>query len=595
MYINLPVKIKHSIKMKSENSAELIYKDVVVIGNGPSGIALSYMLSGNVPYIKSCEHPDEMLSARLSSTSDTCLINSDLEYLSSGLEGRSINPVSLLMDTLLHPYADMGLEVDPLVEFRKNGKEIDHIVLGKGPPGGSWHKMDPNILTLSLGSWMSLPGLPLDCRDSGENRVFASTVANYYTMYVKEMNLSKYFQNYVVVKNVSPVINNQKLHVNLDNRRNIERINSDHDIKSKTKKCLISNAFQYILGRNKKLQNRCSKRPRDLINDQSPDKKIREIIENESTSLKYFKHSDKSLSRTSESFLIYDIDKNVDNSFQMNAVPKNAQNNKFVPSVSQQAKNKDINWLVETEDLITGRKCTYVCSDLVLANGCSDLPNKLTFSNNKDPSWLFHDLRSLELELEKITIEGTKNDSLDPIVVVGAGLSAADGIIAIRGKNIPVVHVFRNESGDLNKQLPEKMYPEYHKVHQMMQDGGSSYPLYKSYPGHSLIHLNGEDRTVTLSSSRGNNVEIKVSYVIVLIGSRPDLSFLPIFDSAAKKNLSVDAKSNNVNIDKLTHKVEDLNHLYAVGTLAGDNFVRFIPGGALAVVADLYKTYNYKM
>lgn len=37
-------------------------------------------------------------------------------------------------------------------------KQIDHVVLGKGPPGGSWHRMDPNLRTLSLSNWMSLPG-----------------------------------------------------------------------------------------------------------------------------------------------------------------------------------------------------------------------------------------------------------------------------------------------------------------------------------------------------------------------------------------------------------------------------------------------------
>lgn len=32
------------------------------------------------------------------------------------------------------------------------------MVIGTGPPGGTWHKMDPNVRTLSLSSWMSLPG-----------------------------------------------------------------------------------------------------------------------------------------------------------------------------------------------------------------------------------------------------------------------------------------------------------------------------------------------------------------------------------------------------------------------------------------------------
>ena len=32
-------------------------------------------------------------------------------------------------------------------------------MLGKGLAGGSWHRMDPNLRTLSLSAWMSLPGL----------------------------------------------------------------------------------------------------------------------------------------------------------------------------------------------------------------------------------------------------------------------------------------------------------------------------------------------------------------------------------------------------------------------------------------------------
>lgn len=36
------------------------------------------------------------------------------------------------------------------------------MVLGKGLPGGSWHKMEPNLRTLSLSTWMSLPSLNFD-------------------------------------------------------------------------------------------------------------------------------------------------------------------------------------------------------------------------------------------------------------------------------------------------------------------------------------------------------------------------------------------------------------------------------------------------
>ncbi|KAH0815443.1 hypothetical protein GEV33_007348 [Tenebrio molitor] len=113
--------------MKSGNSSDVVYKEVVIIGNGPSGIALSFMLSGNLPFLISDSHPDDMLSMRLRSGINQCLVNQDLGHLAAGLEGRSTNPVSLLLDSLLHPCADIGMEMEPLVEFKKAGVEHEHI------------------------------------------------------------------------------------------------------------------------------------------------------------------------------------------------------------------------------------------------------------------------------------------------------------------------------------------------------------------------------------------------------------------------------------------------------------------------------------
>lgn len=47
------------------------------------------------------------------------------------------------------------------------------MVLGKGLPGGSWHRMDPNLRTLSLSAWMSLPGLDFNTWDEShpENEI----------------------------------------------------------------------------------------------------------------------------------------------------------------------------------------------------------------------------------------------------------------------------------------------------------------------------------------------------------------------------------------------------------------------------------------
>lgn len=62
------------------------------------------MLSGNWPYWKSeliKLHPDEMLRARLNhSDVNKSLIEQDLFELAHGLEGRTSNPVSLLVSAL---------------------------------------------------------------------------------------------------------------------------------------------------------------------------------------------------------------------------------------------------------------------------------------------------------------------------------------------------------------------------------------------------------------------------------------------------------------------------------------------------------------
>lgn len=53
---------------------------------------------------------------------------------------------------------------------------------------------------------------------------------------------------------------------------------------------------------------------------------------------------------------------------------------------------------------------------------------------------------------------------LKPVIIVGAGLSAADCVTICRSSKIPVIHVYRNRTAGLDKMLPEKVYPEYHSV-----------------------------------------------------------------------------------------------------------------------------------
>ncbi|CAB3229312.1 unnamed protein product [Arctia plantaginis] len=185
-------------------SDDVLYKEVVVIGNGPSGMVTSFMLAGNVPYLKEIPDDlpiDEMLKARLSNLPQgQSLYETDLTELAEGLEGRSQNPIPLLVDNLLKPCADMGFQADSLIEWKFDiDKQISHIVLGRGPPGGSWNTFPPTVRTLSPAAWLSLP--PHSAQ--GAARLSARAVANYCRRYVHACKLQKYFRTGVTVTSVT--------------------------------------------------------------------------------------------------------------------------------------------------------------------------------------------------------------------------------------------------------------------------------------------------------------------------------------------------------------------------------------------------------
>lgn len=156
-------------------------------GNGPSGICLSYLLAGNWPYYTGEPHPgDDMLTARLrfcTNGNEECGDTPDdantdmttnnrrqcsksgrtqggglarstrykLECLSSGIEGRGGGRLlALLLDQLQHPCVDAGLDVASLLDWSSadeypEHKIVDHVVLGKGQPGGAWQVCDEHF------------------------------------------------------------------------------------------------------------------------------------------------------------------------------------------------------------------------------------------------------------------------------------------------------------------------------------------------------------------------------------------------------------------------------------------------------------------
>ncbi|KAL1115359.1 hypothetical protein AAG570_007389 [Ranatra chinensis] len=146
------------------------------------------------------------------------------------------------------------------------------------------------------------------------------------------------------------------------------------------------------------------------------------------------------------------------------------------------------------------------------------------------------------------------------------------------------------------------------------------YPGYTALVGYSVAGFrsnasdSGVGGCVELVSPEGKSVLVEVAVAGVLIGSRPDLTFLPEeLDQGRNcgviRGLDIDCRSNPLAIDPWTHSVilnpkevtsegEDVDKqedagstslpdLYAVGPLAGDNFVRFIVGGAVATAASI--------
>ncbi|CAG2176210.1 unnamed protein product [Oppiella nova] len=451
-----------------------INKEVVIIGNGPSAISLSYMLSGHWPYYTSQSHPNEYLHRRLTDESELnkSLVEQDLEMLSDGLEGRSINKVSVLFDHLNHPEADFGFENPSTLEWRhRSDKVVDHVVIGKGLPGGAWHSMNDckEILTISLGSWMQLPDMDIRnwCSEHRrESRVSLSTVANYYNNYVKTKGLMKNFKHFSSV-----------------------------------------------------------------------------------TSLEFDEQTNK-----------YRIDGHDSN----------------------------------------GNHFHYMSPRVVLATGNCDRVNRMNVPG-EDLPFVLHSLN----ELETLIAESKVKPSSDPILIVGAGLSAADAVIATRFRRVPTIHAFRRHPEDpslIFNQLPENMYPEYHCVHSKMKGKFTSSCGYEPLAMHCVKEIKANKEVLLLNMIGVDDtqlttcVKVKVSYVLVLIGMKPNLNFIKskslLADLGIKKNVAIDPRSNPIAINSYTHESLASPGLYAMGPIVGDNFVRFVQGGALAITHHIHSHNN---
>eukprot|EP00106_Octopus_bimaculoides_P017407 XP_014784849.1 PREDICTED: oxidative stress-induced growth inhibitor 2-like [Octopus bimaculoides] len=226
-------------------------------------------------------------------------------------------------------------------------------------------------------------------------------------------------------------------------------------------------------------------------------------------------------------------------------------------------------------------------NSVVLATGTTDLPNRLGTTGENLP-YVVHSLKPFE---QMITKKEIASDS-DPVVVVGAGLSAADAILMALENNISVAHVFRvspNDSSLVFKKLPLSMYHEYHRVYSLMK-GKEVNDLYKPYSRHQVEELQKDNKVLIKCLKNSYNIStLNTSLAVVLIGAKPNLAFLPQEGKylGTIVNQSIDSKHNPIQVDPFSYEAIKEPGMYAMGPLMGDNFVRFAIGGSLGITNHL--------
>lgn len=272
-------------------------------------------------------------------------------------------------------------------------------------------------------------------------------------------------------------------------------------------------------------------------------------------------------------------------------------------------------WQIQgTQRLDTGDETPFMvqAENIVLATGTSDAPARLGVEG-ESLNFVCHSFSEFEAAISS----GRLSRSSEPVLVVGAGLTAADAVLCTHHLNVPVYHTFRRGVSDpalIFNQLPRLLYPEYHKVHQMMSQQqhqprhsvpnllsqhvaspdndqnhvSCSYPGYLSFPKHRVVSFKPSGKCV-LEAEDGHHEVLQVSLALVLIGSQPSLSFLP--DEGRQLGLEpghpISCRRNPIKVEPYTYESVQEVGLYALGPLVGENFVRFLKGGALGTACHL--------
>uniref|UniRef100_A0A182SNG5 FAD/NAD(P)-binding domain-containing protein n=1 Tax=Anopheles maculatus TaxID=74869 RepID=A0A182SNG5_9DIPT len=429
--------------------------------------------------------------------------------------------------------------------------QIDHLVLGRGPPGGSWHRMDPNLRTLSLAAWMSLPGLPFAEWESRHPPVEAAdeSVAQPLCARCNELaKRSKRNGQKVPLIKCSKCYRNGT-HTDGNNNTSVAEGNAIPGEQHGDG----GNVVAVLDERSGKVNVKLLCPPRRNL---SLKRQVSKEVETRAL-----------ISSVAQYYESYVTEMGLERYFMnetivTTVVPLDGKCDAGLPERFRQGR-----WIVAGFNRTTNKRFTVVCNNLVLANGASDLANRLGVKGEGlEKPWVKYELPHLERALEKY--DDHARTQLKPVLIVGAGLSAADAVTICRSSGIPVVHVYRNRTAGLDKMLPGNVYPEYHEVHKMMKDSNRKHELYTPLPEHTIVDLaiGGDSRRVTVQHLKtGERRELDVSYCAILIGSRPDLRFISSIMGTKGTNQPPDAPNPPVLISCPDSETEDemaLNHCF---------------------------------
>lgn len=115
--------------------------------------------------------------------------------------------------------------------------------------------------------------------------------------------------------------------------------------------------------------------------------------------------------------------------------------------------------------------------------------------------------------------------------------------------------------------LPEAYFPEYNMVYRMMRNAREKYDLYQAMPESTLkeIRTAGNRHLVTIQRNNSEELTFEVSHCAILIGSRPDLSFLSHI--AKGSHSALNHHVNNINCSNNANRNETVTENFVIRSL----------------------------